>query len=169
MKQSYERESLIRRSTPLERAANQKLFERRSRGDNWTRSWDSELIGELNAEVEEIRELLHERPTRSDPEFNAFQEELLRECGDVINYLRFIADKYGCLDDLPSPDPVTGNLQSTRMKGNRAISEAEQELADLTKLLVNQRVVEVGQKMRQKDTGKTLMWLGNRWEEVAYD
>jgi NTP pyrophosphatase (non-canonical NTP hydrolase) len=97
----YERERLIRRSTPLEKAANQKLFERQDRDDNWREMSDTDLICELEGEVHEIARLIyHYNSDMTGMGTEEFHYELLRECGDVLNYLRFIADKYGCLGAL---------------------------------------------------------------------
>lgn len=97
---SYARESLVRRSTPIEKAANQKLFANGHKSDNWVELSDYALVHLLLDEVVELCELLGFEVSvetlsigglRPDP------KELLKEEGDILNGLRFIADKYGAL------------------------------------------------------------------------
>ena len=59
---------------------------------------DLDLLEKLSEETREIASLLYAYNTdATDMGEEQFRLELQNECGDVINVLRFIADKYGAI------------------------------------------------------------------------
>lgn len=97
---SYARESLVRRSTPIEKAANQKLFANGHKSDEWAKLPNYTLAHLLLDEVLELCELLGvevQVEKFSVHDASPDPQKILKEEGDILNCLRFIADKHGAL------------------------------------------------------------------------
>lgn len=85
------RDRLIEKSVAIERAANEKLSrkENTAKGDDWTDMEYGDLFARLREEANELGFAVCDS---REP------DEILREAGDVLNFVRFICDKAGALD-----------------------------------------------------------------------
>lgn len=92
------REDLIRRSDPILDAANERLRHPKNtaKGDGWGSDDDLDTLKHAAGELVEIADILKEHNRMPE---RAFRILLMREIGDLVNDLRFLADKHGCLRD----------------------------------------------------------------------
>lgn len=99
---TWKRRILIHDSRAIDAAANMKLMLPRNiqKGDDYDQYSDGYLMNLLEREVEEVCEKMEEIAAcePDDPRLDTLKAELVIECGDVVNKLRFICAKHKALD-----------------------------------------------------------------------
>lgn len=92
------RQRLVRNSEHLMDVANKKLLSEKNvkKGDVWTTEGLAYLFMRLDQEMSEFKQ-----EVLSFLSGAASERSVVDEAGDVINYLRFIADKAGALKRVP--------------------------------------------------------------------
>lgn len=100
---------LIDDSDVIVRGANVRLLapENIEKGDDFDTYSDDYLKKLLDQEIQEIYDKVAElrECRKDDPRYVILQAELVLECGDAHNDMRFICQKYGALRSRPKSQP----------------------------------------------------------------
>ena len=92
------RENLMLRSNAVLEAADERLRDPRNvaKGDEWRDYTDLDILKHAAGELQEIAATTAGRDYDYCCE-DCFRSHLMQEIGDLVNDLRFLADKYHCL------------------------------------------------------------------------